>query len=232
MKCGTAELIERGFLREALIHSLAELWEGKELLPSFEIVQKNEALLASDNEPTWNIDRLSFLNHIYLQKLSPSEVASLAFSFCAEYQSLINDQGETFWVEVIGSVQKELQGFWQIEQLCEILFCYEIPFDQSAQEFLAVEENFVVSHAVAQLWLEFISNIELEDGSDTISPAIYKRFLSFLKKQIPYDQKTIEKVMKICLFGAVLSFKVQNLIGFIQRERLISRAELALKSLS
>ena len=81
------------------------------------------------------------------------------------------------------------------------------------------------------LWTDYLENTCLEDGSDTLTVQQVKKFVSYAKKELRLDQRTIEQSQAVAVVGHAGDYETKILAPFITRDRLISRAYSVLEQL-
>lgn len=223
---------EKGYLPEAVVNYLLLLgWshpEGKEHLSIEDAIKVFEIERIGKTGSRFEISRLDWLNSKWIKNLPAKRLADDCLSFCSEYKDIIEQKGFGFWTNILDSLRPDISLLSQSKQIADFIFALEIPLSAEAQEFLSSEDNHNAAIWAIRSFLESVSDIELEEGRDSLSKEQFTKVINRLKKNKQIDNKQMFHSLRAAITGALSGPELKVLIPFINREVLTERLSAAL----
>ena len=188
------EYADQGYLPDALFNFLAltgwSLDDKTEIMSREDIINNFSLERISPTAAIFNIEKLNWMNGMYMRKLTPEQFYEVSQSFLmtdkAAAQAVI--QNENYVRSVLPLVQERARTLVEVPELTSFFFVDKLEYDAS----LLIEKNMTHEDALKAL----------EVG--------YKR----IKDLTPFDAETLEKVLRP--LAVELGMKTGHLFGALR----------------
>ncbi|MCZ0933385.1 MAG: glutamate--tRNA ligase [Oligoflexia bacterium] len=211
---------KEGYLPSALINFLSllgwnpktekEFFYKKELIESFNIEGLNSSSAVFDE------DKLLWLNEEHIKSLSEEELAQALMPFMKNFQTEIS--------ELKRLIPALRSGFKTLKQSAQILNLFlEGGFEvkESALEVL----GWPSSKKLLESWLDFLKKA----SKDYLTLEEFKNFQKAVQKERAIKGKEFFMPLRCALMGQPEGVEIKLLVTLLSRDKLIKRAETALK---
>jgi glutamyl-tRNA synthetase len=223
------EYKEKGYLPEALLNFLAflgwnpktekEIYTVQELIDEFDLKKVNKA------GAVFNIEKLNWLNALYLRKLDAKKLTESCFS---RYQRLTDSKNPTDFVTSLDSVSKAIQD--RLVILDDVLNLADFFF----KELDYNKELLIPKDSDSKKTLEFLerakSQINEIPENEFKSSALKKIFLELCQKE-KIKTNDILWPLRVALSFKKASPDVFDIMEALGKERVIKRIDKAIKKL-
>lgn len=212
------DLIEKGFLNEAILNYIALLgWspEGeKELLTLDELIQEFDVKRISKSGAIFDIDKLKWMNSQYLKNKSTEELVQLCQPFLEKAYDLSNKDQK--WIENLIVVHKDHISYGkEIVEQVKLFFEDDIHMDEEAKEFMK-EESIPNTLKVFKSHLEKLSEEEFTE--DNIFQCI-----KATQKEAKAKGKMLYMPIRIATTGIMHGPDLASSIMLLGKEKVMSR---------
>ncbi|HPC35665.1 MAG TPA: glutamate--tRNA ligase [Candidatus Marinimicrobia bacterium] len=227
----------KGYLPEALINFLALLgWnpgDDREIFSLDELVHEFSLERVSRSGAIFNIEKLNWMNGIYIRSLSPERLWNYAKPYLEEclHQSGV-DEGK-HWDEarlkaVLNSVKDGLSNLSEIPQKTAFYFASSIAYEApEIQEYLTTPESVAVLKTLIPLIdsakLCETGRTESDFGSDSFIAAVRN-----VQKATGIKGKPLWMTLRVALTGTTQGPEIHQIAGIIGLETCKKRLEAAL----
>ncbi len=217
------DLIEKGFLNEAILNYIALLgWspEGeKELFTLEELTQEFDVKRISKSGAIFDMNKLKWINSQYLKNKSTEELVQLCRPFLEKAYDLSNKSNQ--WVESLIDVHKDHISYGEeiIEQV-QLFFEDEIHMNEEAEEFMKDES---VSHTL-EVFKEKVSELSKEE----FNPDNIFKCIKATQKEAKARGKMLYMPLRIATTGIMHGPDLAWSMMLLGKDKVISRLELFL----
>lgn len=235
-KVSVDDYLAEGFLPEALLNYLAllgwntadekEIFSVEELIAAFSLdrVQKGGAV--------FDIDRLTWMNGIYIRQKSISELRALAEPFLTDplFEEGRHTFGEEFLQKSLSLIQERLKTLGEIPQLLQFFFIPEEAFSVHSEQF--PHQKMKVDESSAKKVLEeFLPVLEEISEEQWNHDALSIFLLSEIQKR-DYKNGQVLWPLRVALTGEAFSPGAFEVLDALGKNRSIARIRMAISSLS
>lgn len=218
----------KGYLPQALINFLALLgWnpgDDREIFSLDELIREFSLERVSRSGAIFNIEKLNWMNGIYIRNLSPEHLLNSARPFLEEglRQHNIDEQGQWDDARLVGmlnTIKDGLSAFSEIPQKTAFYFAPSFSYD--APE---IQEYLTTSAAVAVL----AALIPLVNGEQNFNGDTFVVAIKTVQKETGVKGKPLWMAVRAALTGAAQGPEIHQIAGVITRETCLARLEAAL----
>ncbi|MBZ4666844.1 glutamate--tRNA ligase [Mahella sp.] len=217
---------QKGYLPEALFNFLALLgWspdDEREIMSKDEIISAFSLNRASRSPAVFDIDKLNWMNGIYIRQSPPGRIAALAVPHL-KAAGLIDDSVDMRWLEkAVASVQEGISYVAEIVEPLRIYFGNVVePENDEAAEVLKAQ-------GVYDLLQRFK---ELVQQAENIDEAFAKEVFNKLKNDTGLKGKSLFMPIRVALTGRCHGPEMVTIIPLLGRDLILSRLEHILSRL-
>ncbi len=217
------DLIEKGFLNEAILNYIALLgWspEGeKELFTLEELTQEFDVKRISKSGAIFDMNKLKWINSQYLKNKSTEELVQLCRPFLEKAYDLSNKSNQ--WVENLIEVHKDHISYGEeIIVQVQLFFEDEIHMNEEAEEFMKDES---VSHTL-EVFKEKVSELSKEE----FNPDNIFKCIKATQKEAKARGKMLYMPLRIATTGIMHGPDLAWSMMLLGKDKVISRLELFL----
>lgn len=212
------DLIEKGFLNEAILNYIALLgWspEGeKELLTLDELIEEFDVKRISKSGAIFDINKLKWMNSQYLKNKSTEELVQLCQPFLEKAYDLSGKDQK--WIENLIVVHKDHISYGEeiVEQV-QLFFEDDIHMDEEAKEFMQEES---IPHTLEV----FKSHLEQLSEEDFNEENIFK-CIKATQKEAKARGKMLYMPIRIATTGIMHGPDLASSIMLLGKEKVLSR---------
>ena len=212
------DLIEKGFLNEAILNYIALLgWspEGeKELLTLDELIEEFDVKRISKSGAIFDINKLKWMNSQYLKNKSTEELVQLCQPFLEKAYDLSGKDQK--WIENLIVVHKDHISYGEeiIDQV-KLFFEDEVHMDEEAKEFMQEES---IPHTLEV----FKSHLEQLSEEDFNEENIFK-CIKATQKEAKARGKMLYMPIRIATTGIMQGPDLASSIMLLGKEKVLSR---------
>ena len=212
------DLIEKGFLNEAILNYIALLgWspEGeKELLTLDELIEEFDVKRISKSGAIFDINKLKWMNSQYLKNKSTEELVQLCQPFLEKAYDLSGKDQK--WIENLIVVHKDHISYGEeiIDQV-KLFFEDEVHMDEEAKEFMQEES---IPHTLEV----FKSHLEQLSEEDFNEENIFK-CIKATQKEAKARGKMLYMPIRIATTGIMHGPDLASSIMLLGKEKVLSR---------
>ncbi len=225
-----------GFLPQALLNYLMLLgWsdpQGREHLSLAEAVEVFSLERVSPASAQFEPARLRFLNRWWLKNLSLEEAAQRAAEHLGEYLPLVQERGESFWLNTVDALRGEVSQLDEFQAVGQDICSIAPEFSSAANEIIAAEKKHEVFARVVRRFAQAVREMPLEEDCDSLSRTQFQRILKMVKKDIQLESKTIAQYLRAALTGRLSGPELKILVPLIRRDVLLEKLDSALRLVS
>lgn len=217
----------KGYLPEALFNFLALLgWspeDEREIMSKDEIISAFSLNRASRSPAVFDIDKLNWMNGVYIRQSPPGRIAALAVPHLKE-TGLIDDNVDMRWLEkAVASVQEGISYVAEIVEPLRIYFGNVVePKNDEAAAVLKAQ-------GVYDLLQRFK---ELVEQAQNIDETFAKEVFNQLKNDTGLKGKSLFMPIRVALTGRCHGPEMVTIIPLLGRNLILSRLEHILSRLS
>lgn len=212
---------ELGYLPEALVNFLALLgWspEGEqEIFSKDELIRGFSLDRVAKNPAVFDLDKLRWLNGVYIRQSSPERLLELAKPFLIKggVISLQPNESEIKWAGlVIAALQERLAVIGEIEGQVKSLLSEEITLENEEAAAILREDTFPL---VIKAFLDKIMAL------DSLEPPEIKAVLKALTKELKLGGKQVYMPVRIALTGQMHGPELFYIIPILGKELIQKR---------
>ena len=212
------DLIEKGFLNEAILNYIALLgWspEGeKELLTLDELIEEFDVKRISKSGAIFDINKLKWMNSQYLKNKSTEELVQLCQPFLEKAYDLSGKDQK--WIENLIVVHKDHISYGEeiVEQV-QLFFEDDIHMDEEAKKFMQEES---IPHTLEV----FKSHLEQLSEEDFNEENIFK-CIKATQKEAKARGKMLYMPIRIATTGIMHGPDLASSIMLLGKEKVLSR---------
>jgi len=214
---------EMGYLPQAVVNFLALLgWSPgseEEIFSMDELIERFSLDRVAKNPAVFDMDKLSWLNGVYIRKSPVSEITELALPHlqAGGYISATPTVQEIQWAQmVVAALQEKLSTVSEIIDHMDILAREDVAIENDEAVSILREETFPV---VIKAFSEKIS--ELPD----LTPENIKNLLKALTKELKLGGKQVYMPVRIALTGQMHGPELFYIIPILGKELIFKRIE-------
>lgn len=218
---------DKGYLSEALFNFLALLgWsaeDGREIMNREELISAFTLDRVSRSPAVFDIDKLNWMNGIYIRQSPPNRIAELALPYL-EKAGLVKGAVDMQWLEkAVATVQESISHVSEIVEPMRIYFGDAVKLeDQEAEQVLMGPD-------VGRLLLRFK---ELVLQAESIDEAFAKDVFNRLKKDTGLKGKNLFMPVRVALTGRCHGPEMAAIIPLLGRATILSRLDHILANLN
>ncbi|MFZ5753664.1 MAG: glutamate--tRNA ligase [Bacillota bacterium] len=212
---------ELGYLPEAVVNFLALLgWSpvGEEEIFSMEELKEQFALeRVAKNPAVFDMDKLRWINGIYIRKTPVERLATLALPFLqkAGYVSASPTPAELNWTQlVVAALQEKLSTLSEIVDHMDILAGETVQIENEEAAQILKEETFPL---VIKTFREKIMSLP------ELTPDVVKPLLKAITKELKLGGKQVYMPIRIALTGQMHGPELFYLIPILGKELSLKR---------
>lgn len=211
---------QKGYLPEALINFLALLgWnpgDDREIFTMEELIREFSLERISKSGAIFNIEKLNWMNGIYIRNLPPEHFWNTARPYLGECPG----QSDSKLSAALNTIKDGLSSFSEIPGKTAFYFARSLSYEASEiQEYLTTPSTVAVLAALMPL-----VQAELNFDGDTFVAAI-----KTVQKETGIKGKPLWMTVRAALTGASHGPEIHQIAGVIDRETCLVRLESALK---
>lgn len=210
----------KGYLPEALINFLALLgWapEGEEEFFTLAQLEQQFSLdRVSKNPAVFNMEKLQWMNSVYIKKLGIKDLVNRIKPFLREHVENFDNYSEDWLELVVETYREKMTTLSDIVSLTSDIFHDNIDFeDEKCREILQQEQV----DSVMSLFKEKISGTEVLDYNSV------ENILKSLTKELGLGGKKVFMPLRVAVTGKTHGSELYSLIPILGKERVIKRVE-------
>jgi nondiscriminating glutamyl-tRNA synthetase len=236
-KTSVNEYIEEGYLPDALINFIAllgwnpggdrEIFSIEELTRDFSLekIQKAGAV--------FNVEKLDWLNGLYLRKKTIKELTLLCIPFLSEFVEKVSldsfriketrEEVSFSWLEkVVSLYQERLKKLVEIKELVDLFFKKELQYNKELLKWKEMNDDEIVDSL--NISLEILSNIDEKDFT-----APYIQELLFKEAEKMPNKGNLLWPLRACLTGKKNSAPPMEIAEVLGKEKTLQRIKKAIK---
>lgn len=213
---------ELGYLPEAITNFIALLgWSPKgeeEIFSKDELIAQFDLDRISKSPAVFDMDKLNWMNNVYIKKADPETVAALAIPHLQKaglLPSELDEQGKQWALALVKLYQEQLRYAAEIVPLSELFFREELTLDDEARAVLAEP------HVQAVLG-SFLAQVEqtAEFQADGL-----KSLLKAVQTETGYKGKPLFMTVRVALTGQTHGPDLNMTIFLLGKEKTIQRVK-------
>ena len=221
---------EMGYLQETIINFLALLgWaldDHTELFSREELVKQFSSERISKTAAIFNVEKLNWMNGVYIRQLSPADLASRAMPFLEKElpASVRRPLDKNYLLKLIPLVQERARTLKESPELAEFFFVDELVYDAK----LLLGKHLIPEQG--RSYLE-VSNKELVALHD-FEPVALENLLRPLSEKLGVKTGDFFGLLRTATTGRTAAPPLFQTMSVLGKERCLNRIEAALKILS
>lgn len=220
---------EMGYLPESLINFLALLgWaldDHTELFTREEFIKHFSLERIGKTGAVFNLEKLNWMNGVYIRKLSPADLAERAMPFLESRLVGIKRPLEKDYIaKLIPLVQDRARTLKEIPELTEFFFIDDLNFDPK----LLLGKHLTAEQAHSYLELSSKKAAELPD----FEPSTLENLLRPLSAELGVKTGDFFGLMRVATTGRTAAPPLFQTMSVLGRERCLKRIEAAISKLS
>ncbi|MDD2422527.1 MAG: glutamate--tRNA ligase, partial [Heliobacteriaceae bacterium] len=220
-----AQYRSKGYLPEALVNFLALLgWSPGDEEEVFSLAQLSERFSldrVAKNPAVFDLDKLNWLNGVYIRQAAPERIAELAAPFLVQagYLQEPLDAGARAKVALIAAaVQEKIEYVAQVTDYAPLFFGEKVAFASEAEKAVLAGEQ------VPAVLAAFVRQV---DRAEELSPAGVKSLLKAVTKETKQKGGRVFMPIRVALTGQQHGPDLQYLIPALGRELVFARVKNA-----
>lgn len=232
-KVSVDDYLNDGFLPEALLNFLALLgWntaDEEEIFSLEELIEKFSLERVHKGGAVFDLERLLWLNGMWIRKKSPEEFARIAEPFLQEeiFQKGKQKYGEAFFVTALSLVQERCKKLSELPDLLRFFFVDDLHY--SAELFL--KEKMKVDAAVGAKALEKGVAVLSEIPESEWTEENITQILLETVKDMDWKNGQLLWPLRVALSGEQFSPGTFELLAVFGKERSLERIDQGIKIL-
>jgi len=223
------DFINAGYLPQSLMNFLSLLgWSHPDSIDLFSIesiVDKFTLERVNHTGAKFEMSKLDWFNGQYIRSIDSEELSKITLPWTGKYKDLIEKRGTKYWTTAITSLKTDFDKLNQVENVANLLLSESIEVSEEARSYFMLPENFDIFSSVKKELLDEMSNIILEDGSDSLSLEQIKYLTKHVKKKLDCPPKLIFQSIRVLTTGALKGAELDILLPHVPREILKTRIE-------
>lgn len=219
-----AEYREQGYLPEAMVNFLALLgWsldDRTELFSQEELVNHFSLERLSKTAAIFNIDKLNWMNGVYLRRLNMEEFSRRAIPFLEKgLPSQVKRPLRVDYVrQIMPLVQERAKTLGEVPELTEFFFVDELSYNT---ELLLIKDREVITEALA-ITLDKLRNLEPFDT------ASLEALLRLLAAELGLKTGEFFSLLRVATTGRTAAPPLFHTMAILGKERCLRRIEAAI----
>ncbi len=217
------EFKEQGYIQQAMINFLVLLgwaYDDKQTLFTLdELIEKFELRRISSNPARLNLQKLDWMNQVYLKEMPADQRTRLAIPFLIKaglFDERYAKEHFDYIVQVIQAIGDRLKRLTDAAPLGRFLFVEDIEYDEKAlKKHLGSEDK-------RALLAELIHRLEKVEPFDMAT--IERIIKDFIKEKGIGMGKAIQP-LRVALTGSAVSFGIYEILTLLGRERMEKRVK-------
>ena len=223
-----AELRRKGYLPEAVVNFLALLgWafdDKTEIFSMDELIVRFSLEGVSLNPAVFNLQKLTWMNGLYLRKKSPEEFARLLLPFLDRDlpSEVVRPLDSDYVAQVAPLIQERIRTLGEAAEATSFFFMLEVNFDPSLLKKSLPLPKMLTTLKVA------LENLELLSSFDTSS---LEKLLRPLAESLNLKAGDLFQLLRLALTGRTASPPLFQTMEVLGKERCLHRIERAVMTI-
>ncbi len=205
---------KQGFLPSALFNYLALLgWappEGKEVLTKSELVELFDLNRVGRSSAIFDYEKLSWINRQHMKKLTPPELAKLAYPYLKEANILPDEMTEAHWRWLEKAVKSLVEG---VDRFSQLPSAFSLLFDFSPSAMDEEAQNIIKSEDAAKVVM--LCKEKMQKAKE-FNYELFVTITEEIKKETGYKGKALYHPLRVALTARASGLELDKFIPLIE----------------